>query len=454
MTPSDEDECRKMLTTAYRLDGPSAVRYPRGGGTGVAIDKRLVGLPVGKGEIRRRGKAGGAARFWQHADARAGSGRRTRRHGGQHALRQTDRPRADPCPGSGTFPAVSVEENALIGGAGSEVARVLEEIASPTASSATGNSRPLHRSWRPGAAAGRNRPRPRRHRPAVRARQNSMADAGEQRVRAHRTTTRSSNERTRNPTHPGRMADVQGSADTRQIAINKVGIKAIRHPVKVLDKSGGIQHTIAMFNMYVGLPHNFKGTHMSRFVEILNSHEREISVENFPAMLREMVDRLEAETGHIEMSFPYFINKAAPVSGVQSLMDYDVTLIGEICRGRIESTIKVAVPVTSLCPCSKEISERGAHNQRSQVTVTVSINDHLWIEELVQFVEGRHPASSTACSSARTRSTSPNVLTTTRSSSRTWCATSRRASTPSSGSMPMWSSPRTSSRSTIIRRTR
>jgi len=191
------------------------------------------------------------------------------------------------------------------------------------------------------------------------------------------------------PPAPADIVDVQGSADTRRIAINKVGIKAIRHPVKVLDKSGGVQHTIAMFNMYVSLPHNFKGTHMSRFVEILNSHEREISVENFPAMLRDMVDRLEAETGHIEMSFPYFINKAAPVSGVQSLMDYDVTLIGEIGHGRIESTIKVAVPVTSLCPCSKEISERGAHNQRSHVTVTVRINEHLWIEELVQFIESQ-----------------------------------------------------------------
>lgn len=189
------------------------------------------------------------------------------------------------------------------------------------------------------------------------------------------------------PSCPAVMADVQGSADTRRIAINKVGIKAIRHPVKVLDKSGGVQHTIALFNMYVGLPHNFKGTHMSRFVEILNSHEREISVESFPTMLREMVDRLEAETGHVEMNFPYFINKTAPVSGVQSLMDYDVTLIGEIAQGRMASTIKVVVPVTSLCPCSKEISERGAHNQRSHVTVTVRINDHLWIEELVQFVE-------------------------------------------------------------------
>jgi GTP cyclohydrolase I len=188
--------------------------------------------------------------------------------------------------------------------------------------------------------------------------------------------------------HPAAaMEDVQGLADTRRLAINRVGIKSIRHPVKVLDRTGGIQHTIAVFNMYVGLPHNFKGTHMSRFVEILNSHEREISVENFPSMLREMVRKLEAETGHIEMNFPYFINKSAPVSGVQSLIDYDVTLIGEICHGEIASTIKVVVPVTSLCPCSKKISERGAHNQRSHVTVTARLLDHIWIEEIVQLVE-------------------------------------------------------------------
>ena len=183
------------------------------------------------------------------------------------------------------------------------------------------------------------------------------------------------------------IPDVQNSADTRQIAINKVGIKSIRHPVKVQDKSTGVQHTIAMFNMYVGLPHNFKGTHMSRFVEILNSHEREISVENFPVMLQDMVVKLEAETGHIEMNFPYFINKTAPVSGVQSLMDYDVTFIGDICHGKIATSVKVVVPVTSLCPCSKKISERGAHNQRSHVTVTARTNDFMWIEELVQLVE-------------------------------------------------------------------
>lgn len=189
------------------------------------------------------------------------------------------------------------------------------------------------------------------------------------------------------PQQNAAMPDVQGSADTRKIAINRVGIKAIRHPVKVLDKTGGVQHTIAVFNMYVGLPHNFKGTHMSRFVEILNSHEREISVENFQSMLRDMVEKLEAQTGHIEMNFPYFINKAAPVSGVESLMDYDVTLIGDISNGKFESTIKVVVPVTSLCPCSKKISERGAHNQRSHVTVTALINEHVWIEDLVQLIE-------------------------------------------------------------------
>ena len=132
---------------------------------------------------------------------------------------------------------------------------------------------------------------------------------------------------------PSPIADVQNTPDTRHLAIDKVGIKAIRHPIKVADKSGGVQHTIAMFNMYVHLPHNFKGTHMSRFVEILNVNEREISVENFETMLRDMVKRLEAESGHIEMTFPYFINKAAPISGVKSLLDYEVTFIGEIIKG-------------------------------------------------------------------------------------------------------------------------
>jgi GTP cyclohydrolase I len=186
------------------------------------------------------------------------------------------------------------------------------------------------------------------------------------------------------------IADVQNSNDVRQLAINKVGIKSIRHPVRVGDKSDGVQHTIATFNMYVGLPHNFKGTHMSRFIEILNGNEREISVESFEPTLREMVKRLEAETGHVEMTFPYFIDKAAPISGVKSLMDYEVTFIGEIREGgEYVFTMKVVVPVTSLCPCSKKISDYGAHNQRSHVTVSAQTNDFVWIEELVQLVESQ-----------------------------------------------------------------
>ena len=183
------------------------------------------------------------------------------------------------------------------------------------------------------------------------------------------------------------IEDVQSRRDTRQIPINKVGIKDIRHPVRVRDRSMGEQHTIACFNMYVNLPHNFKGTHMSRFVEILNQHEREISVESFKDMLREMAERLEAESGHIEMRFPYFVNKTAPVSGVQSLMDYDVTFIGEVHNRVDDMTIKVVIPVTSLCPCSKKISDYGAHNQRSHVTVKARIKDFIWIEEIIEMVE-------------------------------------------------------------------
>ena len=183
------------------------------------------------------------------------------------------------------------------------------------------------------------------------------------------------------------IPDVQNSADTRRLAINKVGIKSIRHPVVVKDKSIGVQHTIATFNMYVHLPHNFKGTHMSRFVQILNQHGREISVESFESILREMTEKLEAESGYIEMAFPYFVNKNAPVSGVSSLLDYDVIFIGEIIKGKYHFTMKVLVPVTSLCPCSKEISERGAHNQRSHVTITVRTKGSVWIEDVVRFAE-------------------------------------------------------------------
>ncbi|MGD8690416.1 MAG: GTP cyclohydrolase FolE2, partial [Gammaproteobacteria bacterium] len=134
---------------------------------------------------------------------------------------------------------------------------------------------------------------------------------------------------------------------------------------------------------------NFKGTHMSRFVEILNRHEREISVDSFKDMLVEMTDRLEAKSGHIEMSFPYFVNKKAPISGVESLMDYSVALIGECRDGQRMIDVKVVVPVTSLCPCSKKISDYGAHNQRSHVTVKARLRGFVWIEELIDLVEGQ-----------------------------------------------------------------
>ena len=183
------------------------------------------------------------------------------------------------------------------------------------------------------------------------------------------------------------MSDVQNSKDTRHIPINKVGIKDIRHPIKVRDRSEGEQNTIANFNMYVNLPHDFKGTHMSRFVHILNNHEREISVKSFKDMLIEMAELLEAKSGHIEMSFPYFVNKTAPASGVQSLLDYDVTFIGEVHDGETSLKVKVVVPVTSLCPCSKKISDYGAHNQRSHVTVTATIKEFIWVEEIIDLVE-------------------------------------------------------------------
>ena len=183
------------------------------------------------------------------------------------------------------------------------------------------------------------------------------------------------------------IEDVQGRADSRRIPINKVGIKDIYHPVRVKDRSGGEQHTVANFNMYVALPHNFKGTHMSRFVEVLHRHEREISVESFRDMLAEMTERLDATSGHIEMDFPYFVMKKAPVSGVESLMDYEAALIGEMHDGKSEMWMQVVVPVTSLCPCSKRISDYGAHNQRSHITIKARVEGHMWIEELIDIAE-------------------------------------------------------------------
>lgn len=189
------------------------------------------------------------------------------------------------------------------------------------------------------------------------------------------------------PTNPELIEDVQSSVDKRHLDIDQVGIRAIKHPVIVKDKKGGVQHTVANFNMYVHLPHNFKGTHMSRFVEILNENEDAISVESFENILKQMLVRLESESCDVEMTFPYFVNKEAPVSKVQSLLDYEVSFIGKVVNGVYTNTTKVVIPVTSLCPCSKNISDYGAHNQRSHVTVTIQTNNFVWIEDLIAIVE-------------------------------------------------------------------
>ncbi|MGH8509372.1 MAG: GTP cyclohydrolase FolE2, partial [Gammaproteobacteria bacterium] len=148
------------------------------------------------------------------------------------------------------------------------------------------------------------------------------------------------------------------------------------------------QHTVATFNMYVGLPHRFKGTHMSRFVEILNLQEYEITVQSFKRMVVEMTELLDARVGRIEMKFPYFVTKAAPISKVKSLLDYEVSFVGQIQDGLPSIEVKVVVPITTLCPCSKNISDYGAHNQRSHVTISARIRDFVWIEEFIDVVEG------------------------------------------------------------------
>ena len=189
------------------------------------------------------------------------------------------------------------------------------------------------------------------------------------------------------PPAPASIEDVQARADSRRIPINKVGIKDVYHPVRVKDRASVEQHTIANFNMYVALPHNFKGTHMSRFVEVLHMNEREISVESFRDILVEMTEKLNAQSGHIEMSFPFFVMKKAPMSGVESLMNYQASLIGELHDGKPELWLKVVVAATSLCPCSRDISKYGAHNQRSHITIKAKVDGHMWLEELIDIAE-------------------------------------------------------------------
>lgn len=182
------------------------------------------------------------------------------------------------------------------------------------------------------------------------------------------------------------LADVQSSRDGREIRINKVGVKNIEYPIVVKDRARGTQSTVGTIDMYVDLPAHFKGTHMSRFLEVLNAHDAAIGVEQIPDILQAMRSRLEAETAHFRVSFPFFLEKFAPVTGARGVMPYRCAFDASV--GKVKDfVVTVEAPVTTLCPCSKEISARGAHNQRGVVKLQVRFDGNVWIEELIQWIE-------------------------------------------------------------------
>lgn len=183
------------------------------------------------------------------------------------------------------------------------------------------------------------------------------------------------------------MIDVQSQKDHRHIDIRKVGVKGIKYPITVLDKSKGTQPVNATINMYVNLPHRFKGTHMSRFVEILNEFRGQINIRTFHRILERSREKLHAESAHMEIEFPYFIEKTAPVSHAKSLMEYRCTFAGENGSDKTDFLVGVVVPVTTVCPCSKEISVAGAHNQRGMVTVKLRFQKFFWIEDVIRLIE-------------------------------------------------------------------
>ena len=185
-----------------------------------------------------------------------------------------------------------------------------------------------------------------------------------------------------------KLEDVQSRRDDRNIPIDKVGVKGLRYPIVLLDKHKNRQHTIANVNMYVLLPSDFKGTHMSRFVEVLNENRDCINIKMVGKILMELRKRLNAKKSYIELEFPYFVEKEAPVTRIKSLMDYDckVEASGDDKNNEL-ITLTISVPITSLCPCSKEISKYGAHNQRGIVKISAQLKEFVWIEELIEVVE-------------------------------------------------------------------
>ena len=183
------------------------------------------------------------------------------------------------------------------------------------------------------------------------------------------------------------MPDVQSHADSRRVPINKVGVKEIRYPVQLARMDGGTCDTVADINMFVSLPEDRKGTHMSRFLEVLNRYREGMHPDRLIALCRELRERLDADVAHVEMGFTYFINKPAPITGKEGLMDYPVRFVCEAGPTGEDLIMSVGAPATSLCPCSKEISEYGAHNQRCLITADVRFDGMLWIEEVATLIE-------------------------------------------------------------------
>lgn len=184
------------------------------------------------------------------------------------------------------------------------------------------------------------------------------------------------------------LTDTQNERDTRNLDIDRVGVKDLKYPIRIRDKEHSEQSTVATVSMAVDLPREYKGTHMSRFVEVLNSHGPILDVHSIPAIPTEMLDRLDAQRAHVELRFPFFLEKPAPVTGKVGMMDYEVIFDIDGTRDTNEFTVTVLVPVTTLCPCSKAISARGAHNQRGVVTYAVRFSgEPIWIEDLVKLVE-------------------------------------------------------------------
>lgn len=183
------------------------------------------------------------------------------------------------------------------------------------------------------------------------------------------------------------MIDIQNSEDTREIPLQKVGVRNLEYPVSVLDKKNKIQTTTASVDLFVNLPHHFKGTHMSRFIEVFHKYHEDISINHFIEMLEEIRTRLDAECSFGKITFPYFIEKEAPVTRSKGILKYTCTYEAEVSRDQKKFYLDVEVPVTTLCPCSKAISNYGAHNQRGIVKIRLLYNSFFWLEDLIEKIE-------------------------------------------------------------------